>query len=117
MDQKSRRKEVLDEYRQHPPEAGVYRLVNNRNGKALLGSALNLPSMQSKLDFAKKTGGLNALDRKVHADAREYGVEAFDLEILEVVEVRPEMTRAEIMADLATLEALWRERFEPALLY
>ena len=37
--------------------------------------------------------------------------------ILEVLATTPEMTQAEIASDLATLEALWREKFDPALLY
>jgi hypothetical protein len=39
------------------------------------------------------------------------------LEVLEVLETKPEMTPAEIRDDLATLEALWREKLDPALLY
>jgi hypothetical protein len=117
VDQKARRKELVEEYRRTGPEAGVYRLVNRQTGKALVGSALNLGSMSGKLDFARKTGGISALDRKVWPDARQYGVEAFELEILEVLEVRPEMTQTEIRTDLTALEELWRERFDPAQLY
>ena len=39
------------------------------------------------------------------------------LEVLEVLEIRPEMTQAEILADLKTLEELWREKLDPSLLY
>ena len=117
MDQKSRRKALVEEYRRTGPEAGVYRFVNTETGKSLLGSARNLGSMQSKLDFAQKTGGLGALDRKLQPDARQHGPAAITFEILEVLDVRPEMTEAEIRADLTTLEALWRERFDPAILY
>ena len=42
---------------------------------------------------------------------------AFALDVLEVLEVRPELTPAEIRADLATLEELWREKLDPATLY
>ena len=117
MNQKARRRELVDEYKRSGPEAGVYRLVNTQTGKALLGSTLNLSSVRGKLDFARKTGGVSVLDTKLWADARQYGAEAFDLEILEVLEVRPEMTQDEVRADLAMLEALWRERFDPAQLY
>jgi hypothetical protein len=117
MDQKARRRELAEEYKRTGAEAGVYRLVNSRTGKAFLGSTLNLGSMHGKLDFARKTGGVSALDHRIWADARQQGVEAFDLEILEMLEIRPEMTQAEVHADLATLEALWRERFDPAELY
>ncbi len=117
MDRKSRRKELAAEYRLTGPEAGVYRFVNSVTGKALLGSARNLGSMQSKLDFARKTGGISALDRKLLPDVREYGLEAISLEILEVLELRPEMTDSEVRADLTALEQLWREKYDPATLY
>ena len=117
MDQKARRKELVAEYKRTGPEAGVYRLVNTQTGKALLGSTLNLGSMRSKLEFSRATGTLSALDRKIRADVEKYGVDAFSLDVLEVLEVHPEMTPDEIRSDLATLEALWRERLDPAQLY
>ncbi|HLH25375.1 MAG TPA: hypothetical protein VK066_22890 [Chloroflexota bacterium] len=57
------------------------------------------------------------LDHRLVADARAVGMEAFHLEILETLAVTPEMTREQVQADLATLEALWREKLDPALLY
>lgn len=117
MDQKARRRELVAEYRRTGPEAGVYRLVNTQTGKSFVGSALNLGSVRSKLEFARKTGGVSALDHKLWADARQHGAEVFELEILEVLEARPEMTQEEIRADLATLEALWRERYDPSQVY
>ena len=50
-------------------------------------------------------------------DVRTFGIAAFSLEILEVLDVRPEMTQTEILADLKTLEELWREKLDPSLLY
>src|SRR5215212_3491725 len=117
MVDKERRKELLAQHKQAPPEAGVYRIVNRHNGKALLGSTLNLGSMRGKLEFGRATNSPGVLDHRLVADARQVGLDAFELEILEVLEVRPEMTPAEIRADLATLEALWRERLDPAHLY
>jgi hypothetical protein len=78
---------------------------------------LNLPSVQNKLEFARRTNGTGGLDHRLTKEIRELGIEAFSLEILEVLETRPEMTDAEIRADLATLEDLWREKLDPALLY
>ena len=87
------------------------------NAISFLGSALNLGSVRSKLEFTRKTGGVSALDHKLWADARQHGAGSFELEILEVLEVRPEMTQGEIRADLATLETLWRERYDPSQVY
>ena len=117
MDQKSRRKQLVSEYKQTRPEAGVYRIVNSKNGKMLLASSPNLPSVQSKMKFARSTNAATIFGYKIAPEIRHFGIEAFSLEILEVLETRPEMTQAEILADLATLEELWREKLDPSLLY
>jgi hypothetical protein len=117
MNEQERRKELREQYKQTHPEAGVYRIVNTQNGKALLGSTPNLPSIRNKLDFSRSTNTSGALDYRLRKDIQQYGIDAFSLEILEALETRPEMTAAEIKDDLAVLEALWREKQDPSLLY
>jgi hypothetical protein len=117
MDNKARRKELLKQYKQTRPEAGVYRIVNRQNGRALLGSTPNLPSLRAKLEFAQTTNTASVLDRRLEEDIRRFGVDAFSLEVLEVLETTPAMTAAQILEDLAVLEALWREKLDPAQLY
>jgi hypothetical protein len=117
MTDSSRRRELQAEYRRNPPEAGVFAFRNRAAGKVLIGSARNLPSMRSKLEFARKMGSPSALDRGLHADARTYGLDALEFEVLEVLPIEPSATVAQIASDLATLESLWRERFEAAELY
>jgi hypothetical protein len=84
----------------------------------LLGSAMNLPSVQAKLEFARTTGTPGALDHRLKRDVAEYGLEAFSFEVLEVLDVTPEMTQTQIRQDLDALEGLWRERLsDHSLLY
>ncbi len=117
MSDKARRKELVAQYKQTHTEAGVYRIVNTRTNKALLGSALNLASVRNKLEFARSTSSPGVLDRRLSKDIREFGLDAFALEILDVLETRPEMTREEILEELSVLEQLVREQLDPALLY
>jgi len=117
MNEQARRKELRAQYKQTHPEAGVYRILNSRNNKALLGSTPNLASIRNRLEFAKSTNMPGALDLRLSKDIRQFGIDAFSLEVLEVLETRPEMTQAEIREDLATLEELWREKLDPSLLY
>lgn len=95
----------------------MYRIINNQNNKALLGSTSNLASIRNKLEFAKSTNSPGALDHRLREDIRQFGIDAFSLEVLEVLDSKPEMTTAEIREDLATLEDLWREKLDHALLY
>ncbi len=117
MDAQSRRKQLQQQYKESRPEAGVYRIVNSRNQKLLLGSTPNLASLRNKLAFAKATGSPGALDHRLAKDLREFGLEAFTLEVLDVLDVTSEQTRTQILEELATLEALRREEVDPALLY
>lgn len=117
MTDRSRRRELRDQYKETQPEAGVYRIINRETGRALLGSSPNLPSIRNKLAFARSTGSAGVFDHRLRADVARYGIDAFDLEVLEVLETTPEMTRADILRDLAALEAIVREQQDPERLY
>ncbi len=117
MSGQARRKELVARYKQARPEAGVYCIVNSRNHRCLMGSAPNLASVRNRLEFAKSTNSPGALDPRLSKDIREFGIDSFSVEVLEALVPGPEMTSAEILEDLATLEALWREKIDPDLLY
>jgi hypothetical protein len=114
---RARRKELLAQYNQARPEAGVYRLVNSASGRTLLASAPDLAAVRNKLEFAKAHDMPSVLDYRLHADFRQYGADSFVLEVLDVLAVTPEMTPEQIRADLSALLELWRERMAPELLY
>lgn len=117
MVDKARRKELVAHFKQTRPPAGVYRIVNTRNNKALLASSTNLPSAQNKFDFAATTQLPGALDLRLAKDIALHGMAAFRLEVLEVLEVKADATDDEVREDLAALEELWREKEDPALRY
>ncbi|MBV8714586.1 MAG: hypothetical protein JO020_11105 [Chloroflexi bacterium] len=50
-------------------------------------------------------------------DIREFGLDAFTFEILEVLETTSEMTSRQIEQDLEALESLSRERLSGTALY
>ncbi len=111
------RKQLIAQFKQNRPEAGVYRIVNSRTGKALLGASTNLASVRNKIEFAKSTGSLGTLDHRLRPDVQRFGIEVLSVEVLDVLESKPEMTDADNLADLAVLEQLWRERLDAATLY
>lgn len=117
MSERDRRRELQEEYKQRQTEAGVYRIVNDQNGRYFLGSAPDLRVVCNKLAFARTTGMPGVFDRRLSHDIRQCGIGAFSLEVLEVLETTPEMTADEIKRDLSALEELWREKLDPALAY
>lgn len=117
MTDQSRRRELKANYKETHREAGVFALRNLRNGKVLIGSALNLASMRNKLAFARSTNSPGALDLRLRPDIEKYGIDAFALDILESLQPSPEQSDSEIRKELETLEALHRESIDPALRY
>lgn len=104
-------------YKESRPEAGVYRIVNQRSRRIFLGSTVNLGSVRHKLEFAQSTDSPSTPDRRLRADARADGLAAFTFEVLETPEIGPQMIERQIQDDLATLESLWREKLQPADFY
>lgn len=117
MTDKARRKELTEQYRQTIPEAGVFLIRNAGNGRALLGSTVDLGSLRNKLEFARTTNMPSVLDGRLTRDIEQFGIDSLSLEVLEVVEVSPEMTDGQVRDDLATLESLWREKLGSSTLY
>ncbi len=117
MVDRSRRKQLASDYKQTRREAGIYRITNSENGKSLIASSTNLDSVRSKMEFARTTNSPGVLGYQLKSDVLKFGIEAFALEILEVLEVKPEMTDAQIRADLKTLEQLWTEKYASSELY
>jgi hypothetical protein len=117
MTDRARRKQLVSNYKENPPAAGVYRVINTQTGKSLIGSTTNLESMHSKLRFARKTGSGSALDLRLRDEVRQYGIDAFEVEIVEKLERRADMSDAELRSELKVLEALCREQFQTDELY
>jgi len=117
MVDKARRKELTEQFQREAPDAGVDRIVNQRTGRLLLGSTTNLPGLRNRFEFARSTKSTGTLDHRLREDVASLGWDSFSLEIVDTIEVTPVMTRDEIASDLATLEALWREKTDPSLLY
>lgn len=105
-----RRRELRAAYEDRRPRAGVYVLRNTITGRILLASTPDLQSQQNKVDFGRATESTGVLDRRLVDDARRHGMASFEMEVLDELEILPDMTPAQIRADLDALEALWRER-------
>jgi hypothetical protein len=71
----------------------------------------SLIGMRSKLTFAQKVGSPSVLDRRLHKDAKQCGLDAIEFEVLETLDTSAHPTPAAICEGLATLESLWREKF------
>jgi hypothetical protein len=117
MTSADRRKELRAQYEQQPRKAVVYALRNTLTGRIVVASTPDLDSVRNKLEFARATNSPSALDGRLPAEVREFGIDAFVLDVLDVLEVKPEASPAEVQTDLSALEDLWREKLSDASRY
>ena len=117
MTSSQRRRQLRAEYEQRPSEAGVYVVRNTATGRALVASTTDLAAVRNRLEFAQATQTPGALDHRLAADVRTFGIAAFVLEVLDRLEITPAMTPDDVRADLAALEQLWREKLAAGPLY
>jgi group I intron endonuclease len=110
QNEQQRRKELQREYMNRPKPAGVFQIKNTANGKALLGSSLNLEGPLNGHKFMLSIGShRNATLQK---EWIEYGPDKFIFEILEVVKVKDD-PNFNLSDELTLLEQIWLEELQP----
>ncbi|KPU44774.1 hypothetical protein OXPF_18600 [Oxobacter pfennigii] len=110
MDKKLSRKEMIAQYKEAKLDMGVYRIKNVKTGKYLLGSTTDIKNIYNKFEFGAQTSTPGVFPRKLAADITEYGFDNFSIEVLELLDVKPEMTKSEIDEELKLLEDIWRDK-------
>ena len=106
MDRKAR----IREYKDTPRPMGVYRVRNTVNGKALVGSSVDIPAMLNR-QRAQLTMGAHR-NRALQDDWNAFGADAFRFETLDTLQPSdtPGYDAAE---DLRILEQLWLDKLAP----
>ena len=104
------RKAATRHYKETPRPMGIYRVRNTRNGKILLGSSVDLPSMLNR-QRAQLAMGAHA-NRGLQKDWNEMGAEAFEFEVVDTLEP-PDREDYDPAPDLRTLERMWLEKLSP----
>lgn len=104
-----RKKELIQQYKEMKQEAGIYQIRNKKNGKVLVIATKNLRSINGKA-FQLNMGGF--LNKGLQEEWSQYGEEAFEFEVLEVLKEKEEgyFDRDE---ELKKLEKKWLEELQP----
>ncbi len=106
MDRKTR----VREYKQTPRPMGVYQVRNTANGKALVGSSVNLPAILNR--HRTQLGmGLHP-NRALQKDWNDCGPDVFAFEILDTLKP-PDSPAYDPTDDLRVLEEMWLEKLSP----
>lgn len=113
--EKQNREECKEAYRGRKVVGGIYAVRNMKTGKRLVSFTADLRGFRNRFEFARQTG--NGLSLKLQKDWKEFGPEAFTLEILEELEKKEAQTPREFSQDLKELLDLRLEQENPETLY
>jgi group I intron endonuclease len=104
------RKTLTREYKEGRRPMGVYQIRNTVNGKVLVGTSVDLPSIINRHKSELRLGGHR--NRGLQKDWAEFGPEAFEFEVLDTL-TPPERPDYDPKSDLRALEELWLDKLSP----
>ncbi|WP_449538738.1 GIY-YIG nuclease family protein [Ferdinandcohnia sp. Marseille-Q9671] len=107
----NRKKELKQQYKETPIEAGVYQIKNNKNGKLFIGSTRNLKTLNG-LKFSLNAGTASPTNKKLQEEWSQYGESAFSIDIVETLKKKDDPYFNEKEA-LLELENKWIEQLQP----
>ncbi|HKJ93704.1 MAG TPA: GIY-YIG nuclease family protein [Longimicrobiales bacterium] len=101
------RKELIRKYKATPRPAGVYRILNTRTGRALVGTSVDVPAMLNRQRLQLRTGGHP--NHTLQHDWNAEGADAFTFEVLDTLTPGDDPA-ADLSEELRLLETLWLEK-------
>ncbi|WP_027084837.1 GIY-YIG nuclease family protein [Cohnella panacarvi] len=113
---KQQKKDLATAYKQSFRPMGVYQIRNTVNGKALVGSSMDLDGMNNRLAFSKQMNANTFME--LRDDWNRYGGNAFVFEVLDRIKPREEQMNDPSELDgykeeVETLLELWLEKLQP----
>lgn len=105
----NRKQELKQMYKEVKTEAGVYQIKNTKNGKVLIDSTPNVKTMNGKKFMLQHGSHPN---HSLQKEWNEYGAEAFEFEVLEILKEKEE-PYFDAADALEKLETKWLEQLKP----
>jgi hypothetical protein len=105
------RKDLIRAYKEQPTVGGLWLIRNLRNGKVLLGTALNLNARVNRHRFELNLGRHDCAE--LQADYKALGPEAFSIEAAEQMKVPEDDPLFEPREGLTKMERAWMEKLRP----
>ncbi|HWI47955.1 MAG TPA: GIY-YIG nuclease family protein [Rummeliibacillus sp.] len=103
------KKELKEEYKEMPIQAGVFKITNKENGKVYIGSFNNLKRLNG-LKFMLRTNTFT--NPLLQNEWNEFGTDAFTIETVEMLK-KPEEGYFDEKKELEKLEQKWIEQLQP----
>lgn len=106
-----RKKELKQQFKETPVEAGIYQIRNTKNNKILVGSTLNLKTLNG-IKFMLETNAFT-MNKELQKEWNQYGKDAFTFEILEKLKKKDDDPYFNEKEALLALEEKWLEKLQP----
>lgn len=104
------KKEVRNQYKMTPPDMGIYQVRNKKNGKVLLGRALDLHGRLNSERFQLRNN--LHMNRELQRDFNELGMENFSFDVLDRLPSK-ESPDHDHSQELKELEEMWLNKLQP----
>lgn len=105
----NRREELKQQYKETEIEAGVYCIKNTKNEKVYVERTMDLKTMSGRRLLLNMGSHTN---KALQNDWKEYGADAFEFEILEVLK-KKDTGYFNAKEELKKLEEKWLENLQP----
>lgn len=104
------KKEIKRQYKQKPPDMGVYQVKNLASGKIYIGRALDLNGKLNSEKFQLKNG--MHMNRELQKDFNDQGEGNFAFEVLDRLppKASPDHDHGQ---ELKELEEIWLDKLQP----
>jgi hypothetical protein len=107
-----RRKELIRQYKDNPPPAGVFQIRNKVNGKTYVSSAFSVDGKLNSQRFMLQAGG--HVNKDLQRDFAAQPTEEFAFEVLEYLKpLDPAASPITVRGELAEMEKRWLEKLRP----
>jgi len=104
------KKKIREQYKQTPPDMGVYQVKNLASGRIYIGRAMDLKGKLNSERFQLKND--LHMNKELQKDFNELGADHFSFEALDRLAVK-EDPGYDCSVDLRTLEEMWLEKLQP----
>lgn len=105
-----RKADLKRQYKENPPQAGVYKITNTTNGKVLLGKGMNVEGVLNRQKAQLRWGSHPRAG--LQEDWKRLGQESFTFEVVDYLEAAKDPAQ-DAEKDLDGLFKLWLDKLEP----
>lgn len=105
---KSRKKELIEQYKRTRPAMGIFIIRCKANNKCYIQTTQNLRGVMNGA-MARLGGGFHP-NRELQKEWQEFGAENFTREILENFEYDKDESKTDYTEELALLQMIWEEK-------